>query len=78
MLVVTTTVRMVYGVHSHTSNSGESFSLSLVFVVESPGLHDGLLVSATSGDDADSGSAAAVDGLSGSGGESDSGLGSVG
>lgn len=78
MLVVTTTVGMVHGVHPHTGDSGESFSLSLVFVVESPGLHDGLLVPATSGDDAHSGSAVAVDGLSGSGGQSDSGLGAVG
>ena len=32
MLVVTTTVRMVYGIHSNTSNLGESLALSFVFM----------------------------------------------
>lgn len=65
MLVVTTTVRMVNGVHSDTSHSGESLSLSLEFMEQDTGFHDGFLVSASTCDDADSGSAVARDGLSG-------------
>jgi len=65
MLVVTTTVRMVHGVHADTGHSGESFSLAFEFVEKSTSLHDGLLVSTSTGNDADSGSAVAVDGLTG-------------
>ena len=64
MLVVTTSVGMVDGVHSDTSNLGESLSESLVFVEQISGLHDWLFISASSGDDADGGSAEAWDSLS--------------
>lgn len=74
MLVVTSSVGMVDGVHADTGNAGESFALSFVFVEKGSAFHDGLLVPASSGDDADGGSAAAVDGLPGTGRESDSGL----
>lgn len=77
VLVVTTSVGMVDGVHPDTSHDGESLSESLVLVPEGTGLHDGLLVAASTGNDADSGSAVAVDGLPGTGGESDSGLGAI-
>jgi len=74
VLVVTTTVRMVHRVHSHTGHLGESLSLSLVFVEQHTSFHDGLLVSAPARDDAHCGSAVARDGLPGSGGQSHSGL----
>lgn len=75
VLLVTTTMRMVHGVHSNTSNSGPgSSSLCLPSVVGVSGLADGLVGSATTGNDSNHGSAASWDGSSGSGGESDSGL----
>ncbi len=75
MLLVTTTMRMVDGVHSNTSNSGPgSSSLCLPSVVGVSGLADWLVGSAATSNEADHGSAAAWDGGSGSGGKSDSGL----
>ena len=65
MLMVTTTVGMVDGVHSHTGNLGESLSLSLEFMEENTSFHDGFLVSSSSSDDSDCGSAASGNGLSG-------------
>lgn len=77
MLVVTTSVGMVDGVHADTGHLGESLSLSLELVEKHTSLHDRLLVSTSTGDDADGGSAGSGDGLPGAGGESDSGLGAV-
>ena len=57
-------MRMVNGVHSDTSNNGESFSESLIFEVEGSGLHDWLFVSSSTSNDSDGGSAVSVDGLS--------------
>ncbi len=75
VLLVTTTMRMVDGVHSNTSNSGPcSSSLGLPSVVGVSSLADGLVGSATTGDEADHGSAGAGDGGSGAGGQSHSGL----
>ncbi len=65
MLVVTTSVGMVHGVHAHTGHLGESLALSLELVEEHSSLHDGLLVAASSSDDADGGAAESRDGLSG-------------
>ena len=65
MLVVTTSVGMVDGVHSHTSDLWESLSESLELVEKCTSLHDWLFVSTSTGNDADSGSAVAVDGLTG-------------
>ncbi len=73
MLVVTTSVGMVHGVHSHTSDSWESLSQSLELVEQSTSLHDRLLVSSSTGDDTNGGSAEPWDGLSGTWWESDSG-----
>ena len=75
MLLVTTTMRMVDGVHSNTSNSGPGTSaLGLPSVVGVTSLANGLVGSATASNDTDHGSAGAWDGGSGAGGESDSGL----
>ena len=78
MLLVTTTMRMVDGVHSNTSNSGPGTSaLSLPSVVGVSSLADGLVGSATTGNDTDHSSAGAWDGGTGTGGKSNSGLLSV-
>jgi len=77
MLMVTTTMGMLDGVHRNTSHSGPVVSLSLVLVPGVDSLQEGLVGSSTTGDDANHGSAGARDGLSGSGGESHSGLSAV-
>jgi len=53
MLMVTTTVRMVHGVHSHTTSTGPVVTLSLVFVVRTASLEQGLVDTTTTGDDSD-------------------------
>jgi len=66
VLLVTTTMRMVNGVHSNTSNSGPGTSaLGLPSVVGVSGLADGLVGSATTGNDTDHSSAGAWDGGTG-------------
>mmetsp|Transcript_17496 Transcript_17496/g.35732 ORF Transcript_17496/g.35732 Transcript_17496/m.35732 type:complete len:229 (+) Transcript_17496:289-975(+) len=57
MLVVTTTVRMLYWVHGHTSNLRPAVSLHLVLVVAGSGLEKRLLGSSASRDLANHGSA---------------------
>ena len=74
MLVVTTTVRMVDGVHPHTGHLRESLSLSLELMEQNTCLHNRLLVSAATSDDADRGSAVSRNGLPGARRQSDSGL----
>lgn len=75
VLLVTTTMRMVHGVHGNTSNSGPgSSSLCLPSVVRVAGLANGLVSSATASDDANHGSAVAWDGSSCARGKSNSGL----
>jgi len=66
VLLVTTTMRMVDGVHSNTSNSGPGTSaLGLPSVVGVSGLADGLVGSATTGNDTDHSSAGAWNGGTG-------------
>merc|ERR1719240_91211 len=72
--MVTTTVGMLNWVHGDTSHSWPVVPLSLCLVPGSVGLEEGLVGSLTSSDQADHGSAATNDGLSGAGWESDSGL----
>ena len=74
MLMVTTTVGMLDGIHSDTSDLGPILSLIFKFEFSYTGLKQGLVGSATSRDDADHGSADTWDGLSLSGRKSDSGL----
>ena len=77
MLMVTTTMRMLDWVHCDTSNSWPVLSLSSGLEPGVGGLEEWLVSSLTSSDDSDHSSAGALDGLSGSGWESDSGLSSV-
>ena len=73
VLLVTTTMRMVYGVHGNTSDSWPgSSSLSLHLVEDATSFADWLVSSATSSDDSNHGSAVAWDGSSASTWESDS------
>lgn len=66
VLLVTTTMGMVDGVHGNTSNSGPgSSSLCLPSVVGVSSLADGLVGSAATSNEADHGSAAAWDGGTG-------------
>jgi hypothetical protein len=74
VLVVTTSVRMVHGVHSDTLHLGEDLLEPGVLVEQQTGLQDRLLITTSTSDDADCGSAAAQDGLTGARWKSDSGL----
>ena len=67
MLVVTTTMRMLDGVHSNTSNSGPVVSLGSVLEPGVGSLEERLISSLTSGADTNHSSALSKDGLSGSG-----------
>mmetsp|Transcript_1290 Transcript_1290/g.3303 ORF Transcript_1290/g.3303 Transcript_1290/m.3303 type:complete len:229 (+) Transcript_1290:285-971(+) len=78
MLVVTTTVRMLYWVHGHTSNLRPAVSLDLVLVVGGSGLEERLLGTASSGDLPDHGSAGRGDQLLAAAWELDSGEPGVG
>ena len=71
MLVVTTTVGMVHGVHSHTSHPRESRALSLELVEQDTRLHDRLLVTTTTSNDTHSRTAKPRNGLSGARGKPD-------
>ncbi len=55
MLMVTTTVGMLDGVHSHTTHLGPAVALHLVLVVGASGLQHGLVNTAASGNDANHG-----------------------
>ena len=74
MLMVTTTVRMLDGVHGNTSNSGPVVALSLVLVPGGVGTEQRLVGSLTASGDTNHGSAVAHDGLASAGGELDTGL----
>lgn len=54
MLVVTTTMRMVHGVHSNTTSTGPVVTLGLVFVVCPASFEERLVDTSTTGDDANS------------------------
>jgi len=74
VLMVTTTVRMLDGVHGNTSNSGPVSLLGVSLEVGVVSLQEGFVSSLATGDDADHTSARSLDGLSNSRGHSDSGL----
>lgn len=74
MLLVTTTMGMVNGVHSDTSDTGPSVTLSSVLVVGGTGLKHGLIGSLSTSNNTNHGSAGTKDGLSDTGWESHSGL----
>lgn len=74
MLVVTSSVRMVDGVHTNTLHLREDLLESGILVEQQTGLQDGLVVAAASSNNSDCGSAATENGLTSSGGQSDTGL----
>ena len=77
VLMVTTTVRMLDGVHGNTSHAGPVSLLGVGLEVRVVGLQERLVSSLAAGNDADHGSAAADDGLADAGGQSDASLLSV-
>lgn len=77
MLMVTTSVWMVDWVHSDSGNFREVLSLGLVSPVLNSSLENWLLVSSSSSDDSNHGSGLAVDGLSDTRWQLDSGLESI-
>ncbi len=74
MLVVTTTVRMVHGVHSDTTSAGPVVTLGLVFVERTTSLEEGLIHSATTSHNTDCCARAAADRLLRTRGELDARL----
>jgi len=74
MLVVTTTVGMLDGVHGHTTHLRPAVTLDLVLVVSTTGLQHGLVDTSTSGDDANGGPVGRGDDLLGTGWQLDPGL----
>ena len=74
VLMVTTSVGMFNGIHTHTTNDWPVVLLDLVLVVGTTGLEDGLINTTTSGDDSDLASSSRVEGLLGTGWKTDTGL----
>lgn len=74
VLLITTTERMVNGIHGNSSNSRPSLSQSLHLVVNSTSLKDGLINSFSGGDEANHSSGITGKGLSSTGRKLDSGL----
>ena len=72
--MVTTTMRMLDGVHSNTSNSGPVSLLGVSLVVGVVSLQERLIVSLSASANANHTSAGALDGLSDTRGKSDTGL----
>lgn len=77
MLLVTTTVGMLDGVHSDTSNSGPSVSLGLVLPCGSTSLEHRLVSSLATSNNTNHGSVVTLDGLSDTGGKSNSSSGTL-
>ena len=77
VLVVTTSVGMLDGVHTDTSHLGPHLSLGFGLEVLGSSLQEGPFVSSSSSNDADHGSGASNDGSSDTTGQLDSGLGAV-
>jgi len=78
MLMVTTTVRMVDGVHGNTTSLGPAVALGGELMLGSRGLEERLVCSATSCDDTNHTTGRAGEDLLGTGGELDTGLALVG
>lgn len=69
VLVVTSSVGVIDGVHGHTTDLGPLVTLGLVFVEGVTGLEEGLIGTTTSSDETNHGTAVAVEDLLGSRGE---------
>jgi hypothetical protein len=78
MLVITTTVGMVDGVHGNTTSLGPSVALDGELMLGARSLEEGLVGSSTTGDDTDHATSAAGDDLLSSGGELNAGLALIG
>jgi hypothetical protein len=78
MLVVTTTVRVIDGVHGNTTSLGPAVALDSELVLGTRSLQERLVGTATTGNNADHATGAGVDDLLGTGGELDAGLALVG
>jgi len=74
MLVVTTTVGMVDGVHGNTTSLGPAVTLDSELVLGTRSLQERLVSSATASDDTDHSSGTGVDNLLGTRGKLDAGL----
>jgi hypothetical protein len=78
MLVVSSSVRVIDGVHSHTTSTGPVVALGLVLVERTTSLKQWLVDTSTTGDDTDGRTAATSHGLLRTGWEADAGLALVG
>lgn len=74
VLVVTTTVGVVDGVHSNTTSTGPRVALGAHGVVLATGLEEGLVDTTTTSGDTDGSTGRRRDGLLGAGGETNAGL----
>ncbi len=74
VLMVTTTVRMVHGIHRHTAHLRPRVALGLVLVVRVAGLQHGLVNATTAGNNADHRAAVSHDRLLGARWQLDLGL----
>ena len=77
MLMVTTTMGMVDGVHGNTTNARVVVLLCATLEPSGTGLEEGLIGSLATGNDANHGTAAALNGLADAGGEADTGLATI-
>ncbi len=73
MLVVSSSVGMLHGVHGHTAHLWPTVALGLVLVVGAPGLQHGLVDATASGHDAHHGAVGRRHHLLGAGGQLDTG-----
>jgi len=77
MLLVTTTVGMVDGVHSNTTDAGVVVLLGVTLPPGGTSLEERLVGTLATGDDTDHSTAGALNGLADTGGETDTGLGEI-
>ena len=78
MLVVTTTVGVIHGVHGNTTSLGPGVALDGELVLGARSLQQRLVGTATTGDDTNHTTAGAGEDLLGAGGELDTGLALIG
>ncbi len=78
VLMVSSSVGMVDGVHSNTTSLGPRVALDAVLVVSTTGLQQGLVNTTTSSNDTNGGTSGREDDLLGTGGELDAGLAIIG
>jgi len=74
MLMITTTMGMLYGIHSNTTNLGPGVPLGLVLMVSTSSLQEGLFSSTTTGNDTNRSTRGGRDNFLSTRGKTDSGL----